>query len=319
MYSKVLGTGSFLPEKVLTNADLEKIVDTDDEWIVSRTGIKERRISEGETASTMAEKASLRAMEMAGLKPEDIGMIVVATCTGDRQFPSTACILQARLGIKNGCPAFDVHATCAGFGYALSVADQYVKNGAAKYALVVGTEVLTRFLDWTDRSTCILFGDGAGAFVIGQSEEPGIYATTMHADGSHHDVLYAPNYFETPAYEPESPHLKMNGQEVFKFAVNSLGGLVGEMLEKTGLKADDIDWLVPHQANIRIIQATAKKLKMPMDKVVVTVDRHGNTSSASIPLAMDEAVRDGRIKRGDICLLETFGGGFAWAAATLKF
>jgi len=320
-YARIIGTGSYLPEKVLTNHDLEKIVDTTDEWITDRTGIKKRHIAaEGETTCDLAEKASLSAIEAAGIDITDIDLIIVATTTPDRIFPSTACLLQERLDI-HGCAAFDVQAVCTGFVYALSVAEKFIKTGEAKTALVVGAETLSRIINWKDRSTCVLFGDGAGAVILQESEEPGILSTHLHADGSYKDLL------TVPAGISEHPELVMQGKakvvmlgnEVFKMAVNTLGRIVDETLAKNNMQKSDIDWLVPHQANIRIIQATAKKLKMGMDNVVVTVHEHGNTSAASIPLALDVAVRTNCIKRGETILLEAFGGGFTWGSALLKY
>ncbi|SMG53072.1 beta-ketoacyl-ACP synthase III [Cedecea sp. NFIX57] len=317
MHTKIIGTGSFLPEQVRTNADLEKMVDTTDEWIVTRTGIRERRIaSPNETVSTMGYEAALHALDMAGIDKNDIGLIVVATTSSTHAFPSAACQIQAMLGIK-GCPAFDVAAACAGFTYALSIADQYVKSGAVKNALVIGADVLARTCDPEDRSTIIIFGDGAGAVVLGASEEPGIISTHLHADGSYGDLLTLPN---VDRVNPEnSVHLTMAGNEVFKVAVTELAHIVDETLAANNLDRTALDWLVPHQANLRIISATAKKLGMPMDNVVVTLDRHGNTSAASVPAALDEAVRDGRIKRGQLVLLEAFGGGFTWGSALVRF
>lgn len=320
-YSRITGTGSFLPEKVLTNHDLEKIVDTTDEWITDRTGIKKRHIAEDDqTTCDLAEQAAIAAMQAANVSKDDIDLIIVATTTPNRIFPSTACLLQDRLDI-HGCAAFDIQAVCTGFVYALGVADKFIKTDSAKCALVVGAEILTRVLDWTDRSTCVLFGDGAGAVILQASEEPGILSTHLHADGAYKELLTVPagvseNY---AAFARGEAKVTMQGNEVFKMAVNTLGRIVDETLEKNNLKKSDIDWLVPHQANIRIILATAKKLKMNMDHVVVTVDEHGNTSAASIPLALDTAVRDGRIKRGETVLLEAFGGGFTWGSALLKF
>ncbi|MCW8887654.1 MAG: ketoacyl-ACP synthase III, partial [Gammaproteobacteria bacterium] len=306
IYSRIAGTGSYLPEKILTNHDLEKMVDTSDEWITARTGIKERHIvADGETTTDLAEQASLKAMEMAGVSKDDIDLIVLATTTPDRIFPSTACLLQDRLDI-HGAAAFDVQAVCTGFVYALTVADKFIRSGSHKKALVVGAESMSRITDWTDRGTCILFGDGAGAVVIEASEEPGIVSTHIHADGQYKDLLHVPD---------GSEYMEMRGNEVFKMAVNTLGRIVDETLEASGMEKSDIDWLVPHQANIRIINATAKKLKMGIENVVVTVDKHGNTSSASVPLAFDAAVRDGRIQRGETVLLEAFGGGFTWGSA----
>ncbi|WP_058913979.1 beta-ketoacyl-ACP synthase III [Entomohabitans teleogrylli] len=317
MYTKIIGTGSWLPEQVRTNADLEKMVDTSDEWIVTRTGIRERRIAApDETVATMGYQAALRALDMAGLDKNDIGLIVVATTSSTHAFPSAACQIQAMLGIK-GCPAFDVAAACAGFTYALSIADQYVKNGAVKHALVIGSDVLARTCDPTDRGTIIIFGDGAGAVVLGASQEPGIISTHLHADGHYGALLTLPNMDRVT---PENPaYLTMAGNEVFKVAVTELAHIVDETLAANNLDHAALDWLVPHQANLRIISATAKKLGMSMDNVVVTLDRHGNTSAASVPAALDEAVRDGRIKPGQLILLEAFGGGFTWGSALVRF
>jgi len=319
-YSRISGTGSVLPDKVLTNADLEKMVDTSDDWITERTGIKKRHIVEGETTCDIAEIASRRAIEAAGIKPSDIDLIIVATTTPDRVFPSTACLLQDRLDI-HGCPAFDVQAVCTGFVYALGVADMFVTSGKAKHALVVGAETLSKITDWTDRTTCVLFGDGAGAVVLSASDEPGILSTHLHADGKYKELLTVPagiseNYEKLKAGEA---YMEMKGNEVFKMAVNTLGRIVDEPLAANNMKKSDVDWLVPHQANIRIIVATARKLNMSMDHVVVTVDETGNTSAASIPLALDMAIRDGRIERGQTLMLEAFGGGFTWGSALLKY
>jgi 3-oxoacyl-[acyl-carrier-protein] synthase-3 len=321
MYSRITGTGSYLPEKVLTNHDLEKMVETSDEWITERTGIKKRHIAaENETTCDLAERAARSAIEAAGIKNTDIDLIVVATTTPDRIFPSTACLLQERLDV-HGCAAFDVQAVCTGFVYALSVADKFIKSGDARCALVVGAETLSRIINWKDRTTCVLFGDGAGAVILQASDEPGILSTHLHADGSYKELLTVPAGISenTSAFMRGEGSIVMQGNEVFKMAVNTLGRIVDETLDKNKLKKTDIDWLVPHQANIRIIAATAKKLKMNMDHVVVTVDEHGNTSAASIPLALDCAVRDNRIKRGETLLLEAFGGGFTWGSALLKF
>ncbi|QRG77560.1 beta-ketoacyl-ACP synthase III [Citrobacter sp. R56] len=321
MYTKIIGTGSYLPEQVRTNADLEKMVETSDEWIVARTGIRERHIAgPNETVATMGFTAANRALEMAGIDKEQIGLIVVATTSSTHAFPSAACQIQNMLGIK-GCPAFDVAAACAGFTYALSVADQYVKSGSVKHALVVGSDVLARTCDPTDRGTIIIFGDGAGAVVLSASEEPGIISTHLHADGRYGELLTLPN---ADRVNPEnSIHLTMAGNEVFKVAVTELARIVDETLEANGLSRSDLDWLVPHQANLRIISATAKKLGIDPDKleekVVITLDRHGNTSAASVPCALDEAVRDGRIKAGQLILLEAFGGGFTWGSALVRF
>jgi 3-oxoacyl-[acyl-carrier-protein] synthase-3 len=302
---------------VRTNHDLEKMVDTSHDWIVERTGIHQRHIAQdGENATSLGETAARRAMEAAGVGPEDIDMIIVATVTPDRTFPSTACLIQARLGVK-GIPAFDITAACGGFVYGLSIADQFIKTGHKKRILVIGVELLSRLCDWTDRTTCILFADGAGAVVVGASEEPGILSTHIHADGSYEPLLYAPHPIADQTGDASFIH--MSGNEVFKVAVRTLSQIVDETLEANGVSQDDIDWLVPHQANIRIIQATAKKLGLPMEQVVMTIDRHGNTSSASIPLALDEAVRDGRIQRGHMVMLEAFGGGFTWGSALLKY
>lgn len=321
IYSRITGTGGYLPEKVLTNFDLEKMVETTDEWIFSRTGIKERHIAaENENTVDLAEQAARRAIDMAGIKVEDIDLIVVATTTPDQVFPSTACLLQARLDI-HGCAAFDVQAVCTGFVYALGVADKFIKSGSHKTALVVGAETMSRIIDWSDRNTCVLFGDGAGAVILQADNETGVLSTHLHADGQYKELLEVrsgvSNQYEK--VKQGEAFVEMRGNEVFKVAVNTLGRIVDETLEANGLQKSDIDWLVPHQANIRIIAGTAKKLSMSMDNVVVTVDRHGNTSGASVPLALDEAVRDGRIKRGDTLLLEAFGGGFTWGSALIKF
>ncbi len=321
IYSRILGTGSYLPEKILTNADLEKMVETSSEWIVERTGIRERHIAaDGETTGSMAEHAARRAIEAAGLRPEDIDLIVFATTTPDRVFPSTACLLQDRLGI-HGCPAFDVQAVCTGFVYALAIAEKFIRTGAARCALVVGSETLSRIIDWTDRDTCVLFGDGAGAVVLGAADKAGIISSHLHADGQYKDLLTVTAGI-SQGYDQvtqRQAHLSMEGGEVFKVAVNTLGKIVDETLESNQLQKSDVKWLVPHQANIRIITATAKKLGLPMERVVLTVDRHGNTSAASIPLAFDEAVRDGRIQRGEMVLMEAFGGGFTWGSVLLKY
>jgi 3-oxoacyl-[acyl-carrier-protein] synthase-3 len=321
IYSRIIGTGGYLPQKVLTNADLEKMVDTTDQWIIERTGIRERHIAaDGETSASMAEQAARLAIAAAGITPEAIDLIIVATTTPDRVFPSTACLLQDRLGI-HGCPAFDVQAVCTGFVYALGIADKFIRTGAARRALVVGSETLSRIIDWTDRTTCVLFGDGAGAVVLAASAEPGIISSHLHADGQYKDLLTVPAGI-SQGYDrlrKGEAHLNMEGGEVFKVAVTTLGHIVDETLEANRLQKSDIRWLVPHQANVRIIAATAKKLGLPMDHVVLTVERHGNTSAASIPLALDEAVRDGRIKKGETVLMEAFGGGFTWGSVLLKY
>ena len=319
MYSRIIGTGGYLPEKILTNHDLEKMVDTSDEWIFSRSGIRERHIvAENETTSDLAFQAARRAIEMAGVDSQSIDLIIVATTTPDFVFPSTACILQEKLGIKSGGPAFDIQAVCSGFVYALATADQFIRSGQSKCALVVGAETFSRIMDWTDRGTCVLFGDGAGAVVLQASEKPGIISTHLHADGSYGHLLAVPASLSGGKVQGK-PFVMMDGTGVFKFAVGVLDSIVEETLAANGMQKSDITWLVPHQANIRIIQATAKKLGMSMDNVVVTVDKHGNTSAASIPLALDVAVRDGRIKAGDTILMEGVGGGFTWGSALVTW
>ncbi|MBT8429080.1 MAG: ketoacyl-ACP synthase III [Gammaproteobacteria bacterium] len=324
IYARITGTGSYLPEKVLTNKDLETMVDTSDQWIRERTGILKRHVVvDGETTCDLAEQAGRRAIEAAGKSPQDIDLIVLATTTADKIFPSTACLVQQRLDI-HGCPAFDVQAVCTGFIYALAVAEKFVKTGASKCALVVGAETFSRIIDWTDRGTSILFGDGAGAVVLEASDDPGILSTHLHADGAYETLLHVPGgvsrgYDNIADADRDPRYTHMKGNEVFKMAVNTLGRIVDETLHANGMKKSDVDWLVPHQANIRIINATARKLNMSMDKVVVTVDQHGNTSAASVPLALDTAVRDGRIQRGEVLLLEAFGGGFTWGSVLLKY
>ena len=322
IFSRIAGTGSYLPEKVLTNDDLSKIVDTNDEWIAARTGIRERHVvAEGETTSDLAYHAATRAMEAAGVDAGDIDLIVLGTTTPDLIFPSTACLLQHRLG-ANGCPAFDVNAACSGFIYALTVADKFIRSGAANTALVVGAETLTRMLDWSDRSTCVLFGDGAGAVVLKADSEAGILSTHLHADGGKKELLWNPVGVSVgfkPGEHNAGVKVLMTGNDVFKHAVKALDAVVEETLEANGLDRHDIDWLIPHQANLRIIEATAKRLDMPMERVIVTVDKHGNTSSGSVPLALDEAVRSGRVQRGQLVLLEAFGGGFTWGSALLRY
>ena len=317
-YSRIAGTGGYLPARILTNHDLEKLVDTSDEWIYTRTGIRQRHIAAaGEHTSDLALAASRKAIEAAGITAQEIGLIIVATTTPDVIFPSTACILQAKLGVKN-CPAFDVQAVCSGFIYGLSIADQFMRSGQSRCALVVGAEIYSRILDWKDRSTCVLFGDGAGAVVLKASDAPGIISSHLHADGSYQNMLSVPGSVCGGKIEGR-PFLQMEGNTVFKFAVKVLDEIVDEALIHNNLRKSDIDWLVPHQANVRIIRSTAKKLGMSMEKVVVTVDRHGNTSAASIPLALDEAVRDGRIRSGQRVLLEGVGGGFTWGAVLIKW
>jgi 3-oxoacyl-[acyl-carrier-protein] synthase-3 len=314
-YSRIAGTGSYLPKRLLTNAELESMVDTTDEWIFTRTGIRERHIvAEDEFTSDLALQAARNAIDASGISANTIDLIIVATTTPDKIFPSTAVILQNKLGIA-GCPAFDIQAVCSGFVYALATADNFIKAGAAKCVLVVGAEAFSSIVDWTDRGNCILWGDGAGAVILQASDEQGVISTHLHADGNYEKMLHVPRKDDANTRET----VVMEGNAVFKVAVNTLDAIVDETLSANGLKKSDIDWLVPHQANIRILQATAKKLDMSMDKVIVTVDKHGNTSAASIPLALDVAVRDGRIKRGDIVLMEAFGGGFTWGSALIKY
>lgn len=315
-YSHIAGTGGYLPEKVLSNTNLEEMVDTSDQWILERTGISNRHImADHETTSTMAEAAARQALDAAGINPEDIELIIVGTATPDRTFPSTSCILQNRLGAF-GCPAFDIGAACAGFIYGLSIADQYLRNGVVKNALVIGAESLSRIVDWTDRSTCVLFGDGAGAVVLEAAEKPGILSTHIHANGYYNNLLYAANHI---GELKEPPYIKMQGNEVFKIAVKTLGDIVDETLAHNKIDQSEIDWLIPHQANLRIITATAKKLNLPMDRVILTVQDQGNTSAASIPLALNQAIRDQRIKRGETLLLEAFGAGLTWGSALIKY
>ena len=322
IHARIAGTGSYLPEKVLTNDDLTKLVDTSDEWIAARTGIRERHVAaEGETTSDLAYQASLRALEAAGVEAGELDLIIMGTTTPDLIFPSAACLLQHKLG-ANGCPAFDVNAACSGFIYALTIADKFIRSGAAKTALVVGSETLTRMLDWSDRGTCVLFGDGAGAVVLKADAETGILSTHMHADGGKKELLWNPVGVSV-GFKPEEHNagvrVLMTGNEVFKHAVKALDSVVDEALDANGLDKHELDWLVPHLANLRIIEATAKRLDMPMDRVIVTVDKHGNTSSASVPLALDQAVRSGQIQRGQLVLLEAFGGGFTWGSALLRY
>jgi 3-oxoacyl-[acyl-carrier-protein] synthase-3 len=315
-YSKVIGTGGYLPEKILTNQDLERMVDTSDEWIRTRTGIAQRHIAaDDEMASDLALKASREAIKSAGISLEEIDLIIVATTTPDVIFPSTACILQDKLGVGS-CAAFDVQAVCSGFIYALATADMFIRAGKCRSALVVGTEIYSRILDWSDRSTCVLFGDGAGAVVLTQSDTPGIISSHLHADGSHSSILSAPGSIRGGKIQGR-PFVVMEGNAVFKFAIKVLEEVVQEALAENNLQISDIDWLIPHQANIRIIISTAKKLGIPMERVVATLDKQGNTSAASIPLAVDIAVRDGRIKPGQRVLLEGVGGGFTWGAVLM--
>lgn len=320
-HSRITGTGGYLPERVLTNQDLEKLVDTSDEWIQARTGIKKRHlVSNGETTCDLAEQAARQAMDMAGITADDIDLIIVATTTPDLIFPSTACLLQQRLDI-HGCAAFDVQAVSTGFVYAMGVADKFIRTDAARCALVVGAEALSRIINWSDRGTCVLFGDGAGAMILQASEQPGILSTHLHADGAYQDLLRVPAGISLApeTYKNNKAFIEMQGNEVFRMAVNTLGRIVDETLAANHLDKNAIDWLVPHQGNVRIIAATAKKLNLPMDRVVMTIDQHGNTSAASVPLALDVAVRDGRIKRDDMVLFEAFGGGFTWGSALVRY
>ena len=321
MYSRIVGTGSYLPEKILTNADLEKLVDTSDEWIRTRTGIRERHVAaEGETTTDLAEHAARRAMEDAGVTADEIDLICVGTTTPDLVFPNVGTLLQDRLGI-HGCPAFSLEAACTGFVYALSVADKFVRLGEAKCALVVGAETLTRIVDWNDRGTCVLFADGAGAVVLKPSADPGIISTRLHSDGKYKDLLLYPDGVSKGFHliREGNVGVQMKGNEVYKVAVNTLGALVTETLSAHNIPKQQLDWLIPHQANIRIIEAIAKRLELPMEKVIVTIETHGNTSAASVPLALDTAIRDGRIQRGQLLLLEAFGGGFTWGSALIRY
>lgn len=320
-YSRIAGTGSYLPEKVVTNKDLEKNVDTSDEWIRERTGIRRRHIAaDDEKCSDMALAAAHQAIEMAGIEATDIDLIIVGTVTPDKVFPSTACIIQRRLGIQ-GCPALDIQAACSGFIYSLDLARRQIETGGATTALVIGSEILSRVTNWEDRGTAVLFGDGAGAVILQASEEPGIIATHIHSDGKFEDLLEVPygigsGYDKVRAGEA---YIQMQGNAVFRKAVSTLGMMAQEALDDHGVDKHDLDWLVPHQANLRIIAAAARKVDLPMERVVVTVDEHANTSSASIPLALDTAVRDGRIQRGQLLLLEAFGAGFTWGSALVRF
>lgn len=319
MFARLIGTGSYLPGLPVTNDDLAaRGIATSDEWIVTRTGIRSRYLADpGTTSSQLGLIAAQRALEMAGVAGDQLDLIIVATSTPDFIFPSTACLIQGKLGNK-GAAAFDVQAVCAGFTYALGIAEKFIRSGSHKKALVIGAEVFSRILDWNDRGTCVLFGDGAGAVVLEASQQPGILATAMHADGSQNGILNVPGQI-CGGQVTGDPFLRMDGQAVFKFAVRVLADVAEEVCQTAGVQTSEIDWLIPHQANIRIIEATGKKLKVDRDKVIVTVDRHGNTSAASVPLALDEAVRDGRIQRGQKVLLEGVGGGFTWGAALLEF
>jgi 3-oxoacyl-[acyl-carrier-protein] synthase III len=317
IHSRITGTGSHLPARVITNHDLEKMVDTTDEWIRTRTGIERRHIAaDGETTVDLAEHAARRALEAAGIGPGDVDFIAFGTTTPDLVFPNCGVLLQRRLGC-GGVPAFSVETACAGFMYALSIADKYIRSGEARRALVIGAETLSRITDWSDRATAVLFGDGAGAVVLEPADSPGILSTHLHADGQYSELLYCGSGVSR-GFAPRLA-ITMSGNEVFKVAVNKLGQAVDEALAANGLERTALDWLVPHQANLRIIQATARKLELPMERVVVTVQEHGNTSAASVPLALDVAVRDGRIRRGELLLLEAFGGGFTWASALVRY
>jgi 3-oxoacyl-[acyl-carrier-protein] synthase-3 len=321
MYSRIAGTGSYLPEKIVTNADLEKLVDTSDEWIRTRTGISQRHVAvDGETTTDLAEHAARRAIEAAGIQASDIDLICVGTTTPDFVFPNVGTLLQDRLGIR-GCPAFSLEAACTGFVYALGVADKFVRLGEAKCALVVGAETLTRIIDWNDRATCVLFADGAGAVILRPSSEPGIISTRLHSDGRYKDLLRYPDGVSAgfKLVKEGKAGVQMKGNEVYKVAVNTLGALVTETLSANGFRKDQLDWLIPHQANIRIIEAIARKLELPMERVIVTIADHGNTSAASVPLALDAGIRDGRVKPGQLLLLEAFGGGFTWGSALVRY
>jgi len=317
MYSRIVSTGKYLPARILTNADLEKMVETTDEWIRTRTGIEHRHIAaDDEATSDLAYQAGRIAMQDAGLKPSDIDMVLVGTTTPDLIFPNVGCLVQEKLGIA-GCPAFSLEAACSGFVYGLVVADQFIRNGHVKRALVIGAETMSRIIDWKDRETCVLFGDGAGAVILEAADEPGIIYSTLGADGRYRELLYASS--GVSLRQREGAALRMKGNEVFKVAVKTLENLVDDVVEPNNIEKGQIDWLIPHQANIRIISATAKRLRMPMERVILTVREHGNTSAASVPMALDTAIRDGRIKRGDLLLLEAFGGGFTWGASLIRY
>ena len=321
MYSRIAGTGSYLPERVLTNADMEKLVATSDEWIQSRTGIRERHVAaEGQTTTDLAEHAARRAIEAAGITAADVDLICVGTTTPDFVFPNVGTLLQERLGI-HGCAAFSIETACSGFVYALSVADKFIRLGDAKCALVVGADTLSKIVDWHDRGTCVIFGDGAGAVVLRPAVEPGIIGTRLHSDGKYQDLLNYPDGVSKgfKLVRAGKAAVQMKGNEVFKVAVNTLGHLVGETLSAHGMTQEQLDWLIPHQANIRIIEAVAKRLDMPMERIIVTIGEHGNTSAASVPLALDTGIRDGRVQRGQLLLLEAFGGGFTWGSALIRY
>lgn len=319
IYSRIRGVGGYIPDQVLSNMDLEKMVETSDEWIMKRVGVRERHVIAGssDNTTTMAVDASKRAIEMSGIDPSTIEMVIVGTATSEYYFPSTACLVQRHLNLRDDIPAFDLNAACAGFVYGLSVADQYIRTGSATTVLIVGVDSLTKIVDWQDRSTCILFGDGAGAVILQADKEPGILKSILHANGNYADLITS----KSPIWDRELNELllRMRGNEVFKVAVTKLGEIVDATVKKSGLKKSDIDWLIPHQANMRIIQATAKRLGLPLERVILTIEKHGNTSAASIPLALDAAVRSGKIQRGETLLLEAFGAGLAWGAALLKY
>jgi 3-oxoacyl-[acyl-carrier-protein] synthase-3 len=319
MYSRIVGTGKYLPERVLTNFDLEKMVETSDEWIRSRTGIESRHIAaDNQATSDLAYHAAVAALENAGLSPDDIELVIVGTTTPDLIFPNVGCLVQEKLGIPEG-PAFSVEAACSGFVYALGVADLFIRSGQVRRALVIGAETMSRIIDWSDRETCVLFGDGAGAVILEAADEPGIIYSKLSANGKYRDLLYASKGVSARPTDPNDSALKMKGNEVFKVAVKTLESIVDEVVAANGLEKGEIDWLIPHQANIRIIQATAKRLQMPMERVVLTVRDHGNTSAASVPMALDTAIRDGRVKPGHLLLFEAFGGGFTWGASLVRY
>ena len=321
IYSKIAGTGRYLPERVLTNADLEEIVETSDEWIRTRTGVERRHVAaEDETTSSLCIEAAKSAMEAADVKPEDIDLIIIGTTTPDLVFPNIATLVQQALGI-HGCPAFSIEAACTGFIYALSTADKFIRAGETQCALVIGAEIITKLVDWTDRTTCVLFGDGAGAVIVKPSDEPGIISTHLGADGKYKELLYYP---VGPSKDlitagTDKVGIIMRGNEVFKVAVKTLGAVATAALEANNIDKSELDWLIPHQANLRIIQATAKRLDLPLEKVIITVQDHGNTSAGSVPMALDVGIRDGRIKRGQLILLEAFGGGFTWGSILMRY
>jgi len=318
-YARLIGTGSYLPEHILTNEELSKRIETSDDWIWQRAGIRSRHtIADGQSTTNMAEIAARQAIDAAGIPLESIDLIIGTTSSPDYIFPSMACILQRQLGIKS-CPAFDLQAACSGFIYALSVANQFIRSGAAKTVLIACSEASSRIMNWEDRTTCVLFGDGAGAVVLTASDEPGLLATLINAAGEYGDLLYVPNPLPGQQNQETHAHMKMRGKEVFKVAVNTLGAIAEQILTENNIEQSELDWLIPHQANVRIIEATAKKLGLSMEQVVLTIAKQGNTSSASIPLALNEAIRDGRVKPGQLLLLEAFGGGFAWGAALLRY